>query len=353
MSQVDDAERQERLSMIAASAAALVPRGGDLARVRRLRFTEPARLREHWPALCAQGWPGLLLAESAGGSGLGLSEYCALLEALGAGLVPEPLVDAVLAAALLPAEALPAQLSGERLSLPAGLFQPACVSLANGRASGRITGATLGACADAFVLPTDHGLVWVQRDSQGLSLSSAATQDGGHSCALQLNAVAAQPLAVAPAALQQALDAATLGHAAYLLGCMQGAFERTLDYLKVRRQFGRPIGSFQVLQHRMVDLKIQIELSRAIIASSATAIDQGLPAAARPRQVSAAKLRASRAALQVCREAIQLHGAIGYTDEADIGLFLRKALVLMNAGGTLTDHEARYSASLSQEPAHA
>lgn len=343
MNQAHDYERLERLNMIRDSAAAVVPRDGDLSRIRALRFGTPQQLRAAWQTVCDQGWSGLSVAEAHGGSGLGQAEYTALLEALGRGLAPEPLVGAVLVAALLPEDLRAAQLTGERLTLPAGLYQPGTLKLEGGRASGQLADVALGGCADAFLLRTEQGLALVEATAPGVQLTQAATQDGGHSCRLMLSQAPARLVDSTQAELDKALDEATLGTAAELLGCMQGAFERTLDYLKVRRQFGRAIGSFQALQHRAVDLKIQIELGRAIIAQAAAAIDAGVEPAGRQRLVSAAKLRASRAALKVCREAIQLHGAIGYTDEADIGLFLRRVLVLMNTTGTLQQHEQRYT----------
>ena len=336
----EDYERLERLNMIRDSAAAVVPRDGDLSRIRALRFVAPQALRAPWQAMCEQGWTGLSLAEDLGGSGLGQAESIALLEELGRGLAPEPLIGATLVAALLPADLLDAHLSGAHLTLPAGLYHGARLQYRDGALNGELHDVALGACADAFVVNTDHGLALV--DAKAVAIEQAATQDGGHSARLKFSQASARLLDTPAATLQLALDQATLGTAAYLLGCMQGALERTLDYLKVRRQFGRAIGSFQALQHRCVDLKLQIELSRAIITQAAVRIDEGIDADARQRQVSAAKIRSSRAALQVCREAIQLHGAIGYTDEADIGLFLRKVLVLLNAGGTLEQHQARY-----------
>jgi alkylation response protein AidB-like acyl-CoA dehydrogenase len=345
--QPQDYERLERLNMIRDSAAAVVPRDGDLSRIRALRFSQPQQLRAAWQTFCDQGWSGLSLPEAQGGSGLGQAEYTALLEELGRGLAPEPLVGAVLVAALLPEDLRAGQLSGERLTLPAGLYQPATLKLESGRVSGQLADVALGGCADAFLLRTEQGMAVVEASVPGVRVTQAATQDGGHSCRLELDQAPARLLETPLGELGKALDEATLGTAAELLGCMQGAFERTLDYLKVRRQFGRPIGSFQALQHRAVDLKIQIELSRAIIAQAAVRMDEGIDVAGRQRLASAAKLRASRAALKVCREAIQLHGAIGYTDEADIGLFLRRVLVLMNAGGTLQQHEQRYTRLIS------
>src|SRR5580692_9813608 len=112
-------ERSESLRMIRDSAAGLAPRTGDLRRIRALRFAEPGFDRDVWRQMCEMGWPGLLVSEDLGGSGLGVQEFCALAEELGASLVPEPLIPATFAAMLLPADHLGSVLSGERIVLPA------------------------------------------------------------------------------------------------------------------------------------------------------------------------------------------------------------------------------------------
>jgi alkylation response protein AidB-like acyl-CoA dehydrogenase len=118
----------------------------------------------------------------------------------------------------------------------------------------------------------------------------------------------------------------------------------TLDYLRTRKQFGRAIGSFQALQHRAADLQVQIALTRASVESAAVTLDAGAAASVRRAAVSRAKARASDAAMLVTRQAIQLHGGIGYTDEYDVGLYLRKAMVLANLYGSSSVHRARYAA---------
>ncbi|WP_034013548.1 acyl-CoA dehydrogenase family protein, partial [Pseudomonas aeruginosa] len=111
------------------------------------------------------------------------------------------------------------------------------------------------------------GLALVERDADGVELLCEATQDGAHLARLRFRDAPARWLS--GEVTEQVLDEAALACAAYLVGLMDGAFERTLEYLKVRRQFGREIGSFQALQHRMVDLRIQIELSRAMVEQAA------------------------------------------------------------------------------------
>ncbi|AVR69089.1 acyl-CoA dehydrogenase family protein [Pseudomonas paraeruginosa] len=355
MSEQDDwdREREERLRMIRDSAASLVPRDGDLTRVRRGRFSGTAVDRQAWREVCAMGWPGLRLDQALGGSGLGMAEWVALLETLGRGLLPEPLIEVGLVAPLLPEEQRAALLAGERLILPAGIGyreerQRPCLD--GGRLRGGVARVCLGGAADAWLVACAQGLALVERDAAGVELVCEPTQDGAHRARLRFHDTPARPLPV-DGPVEQALDEAALACAAYLVGLMDGAFERTLEYLRVRRQFGREIGSFQALQHRMVDLKIQIELSRAMVGQAAAAIDAGASANERRRQVSSARVRGSEAALLVTRQAIQLHGGIGYTDEADIGLFLRRAMVLLNAHGSLDFHRARYVESLQREVA--
>lgn len=343
-------EREERLRLIRDSAASLVPRDGDLNRVRRQRFQAPGVGRAAWAEVCAMGWPGLRLAEAQGGSGLGMAEYAALLEELGRGLLPEPLIEASLVAPLLPQAERDALLAGERLILPAGIGYEGAAARPlwrDGALRGEVAHVHLGAAADAWLVACDQGLALVESYAEGLELRSEPAQDGGHLARLRFDGTPARLLQAPP----PALDEAALACAAYLVGAMDAAFERTREYLGVRSQFGRAIGSFQALQHRMVDLKIQIELARAMVAEAAAAIDADAPAHQVQRLVSTAKVRASEAALLVTRQAIQLHGGIGYTDEADIGLFLRRAMVLLNAQGSLAFHRARYIALLHGEVA--
>ncbi len=337
----------ENLRLIRDSAAAIAPRSGDFRRIRALRFTSLGFDRAVWNEICAMGWVGLSLPEEKGGAGLGMVEYCALAEELGAGLVPEPLIPVVLAARFLPEPWLADQLAGKRLVLPAwqekpgALFAPFATSFADGAVSGRKVFVPMANAADAFVVAAEGGLALVPADGEGVSLVTSPTQDGGHFATVTFEDSPAIPLAgdFAPA-----LEAAALASSAYLLGLMDRVFALTLDYLRTREQFGRKIGGFQALQHRCADLKILLELTRASVASAAMMFDTSNEADARAGAVSRAKARASDAALRMTREAIQLHGGIAYTDEFDIGLFLRKAMVIAAMFGTSAWHRARYAA---------
>lgn len=345
-------ERLENIRMIRDSAVAFAP-AGDLRRVRGLRYRMPGFTRDVWREIAQNGWVGLALPEDKGGAGLGMAEYSSLLEVLGAALVPEPYVQAVVAARLLDGEALAQQLSGERLFLPAlqetvgGLDATAEVTnFKDGKVSGRKVIVPMAAGADGFIVSTVQGLAVVASDAPGLSLGYQQTQDGGHFGSLILNRVPAQLLPLDNDALQYALDEAALGTSAYLLGAAEQAFSITLEYMRTRKQFGFAIGSFQALQHRAVDLKVQLSLWRASLEAAAAICDAGAPQLQRRAAVSRAKARASDASLLVTREAVQLHGAIGYTDECDVGLFLRKAMTLANLYGSSSVHRTRYDACM-------
>ena len=338
-------ERSENIRLLRESAAAVVP--GELKRIRALRFKEPGFDRAVWRQMCDLGWAALRVPEAQGGSGLGVQEYCALAEELGRGLVPEPLVGAVAAARVLSGSALSEVISGGRIVLPAWQERAGSLDVAGdtvfagGRVNGRKMFIAQAAGADAFVVSGRDGLALVTRDAAGVGLTIEQTQDGGNFGTLTLENAACVPLA---GDLAAALEEAALATAAYMLGVMDRAFAMTLDYMKTRQQFGRAIGSFQALQHRAADLKIQVALTRASVEAAAATLDGSQHPALRQAAVSRAKARASEAGMLVTRQCIQLHGGIGYTDEADIGLFLRKAMVLSNLYGGAALHRKRYAA---------
>ncbi len=332
----------DNVRLIRDSAAGIAPRTGDLKRIRALRFTDPGYDRATWSEICAMGWPGLLVPEDHGGVGLGLPEYVALAEEFGAALAPEPLVQAVLAASALRGPDLDSLLSGERIILPAwqeranSLDPTGDTTIVDSGVTGRKMFIPMASGADAFLVTTRQGLALVDANAPGVTLTLERTQDGGNFGTLSLADTPCTPI---PGTL--ALEEATLATAAMLLGVADRAFALTLDYLKTRQQFGRPIGAFQALQHRAADLKIQIALLRASVEAAASDPTQSA--------ISRAKARAAEAAMLVTRQAIQLHGGIGYTDEADIGLFLRRAMVLANLYGSATLHRARYAALTPDE----
>jgi alkylation response protein AidB-like acyl-CoA dehydrogenase len=141
--------------------------------------------------------------------------------------------------------------------------------------------------------------------------------------------------------LDRILDIARIGSAAELLGIAQEAFERTMDYLKERKQFGVPIGSFQALQHRAAQLHAEIELSRSVVIKALQTLDEGTEDCAELASLAKAKL--STTAHRAATEAIQMHGGIGVTDDFDIGFFLKRCRILETLYGDRNFHLDRYA----------
>lgn len=330
-------EREESIRLIAESAAGVLK--GDRARARRLRFAKPGIERATWAALAEQGWLLLRLPEERGGLAMGLSELCVIARAMGAELTPEPLPMASLIAPALPDDMLTEVLDSRSIALPAFARHDGPMPvLDGGRLSGVCDAVPMAGVADAFVVQTITGAALVRAGAGGVVLQARDSHDGGHLGFLTFEGAAATAIAADMASLR---DQAALVLSGQLLGIAETAFDITLAYLKDRRQFDQPIGAFQALQHRMVDLYLELTLMRAAVDSAAAALDDGATGDAAARAVSLAKAGATRGAQTITQAAIQLHGGIGYTDEADIGLYLRKAMTLAGLLGTEAFHRAR------------
>lgn len=349
MSQALD-ERSESIRMIRDSAGAVAPRGGDSKRVRALRFQTPGFDRTVFAEMGALGWIGLAVPEAAGGAGLGMSEAVALAEEIGGGLSPEPLIPAMLSARLLAAAddkaPLTPLLAGEKVVLTAWQEKPDNLAVPGTPDAPRLF-VPMAAGADAFLLPVREGnrIALHVQQAAGADLVLEKAMDGGNIGTLRPDLGRAARVADdIGAVIAQALDEAALLTAGAMLGMMERAFDLTLGYLRTRQQFGRIIGTFQALQHRAADLKVHVALTRAAVEAAAAAIDDGAVGAARQASVSKAKHRAAESGMLVLRQCIQLHGGIGYTDEYDVGLYLRRGMVIMNQYGSAALHRRRFMA---------
>jgi alkylation response protein AidB-like acyl-CoA dehydrogenase len=372
MQQTESGRADER-RMLAESVADFARRATDMARVRRWRAVAPGYDRALWREMAAMGWTGLLLPERFGGSDLGLQEMAEVARGLARMLLPEPLVPcAVLAprallhcaGAPLSAELLPQIAAGDCIAALA--WQEEAGDLERDRpatqarsAAGqiRLDGSkrfVAGAAgADGFIVSARAGselvLVWVPAASSGLGVRLEALADGRFAGRLALAGVSVAERNVlaqgeaAQAALHRAVDEASAMAAAELLGVMNRALEMTLDYLRTRVQFGRTIGSFQALQHRAVDLYVQEQLASAALADAACALDQCPGDGGTAAAVSRAKARCSDAAALITRQAIQMHGAIGFTEDSDVGLYVKRALTLAAWLGNSAYHRRRFT----------
>ncbi len=360
---------QDTASMVEAfrdSARSWLADAATPARLRSLRDTEPGFDRDVWRQVADAGWLSILVPEAQGGLGLGLRHLLAVVEEIGRRPLPEPFVAAgVHAVALLCA--LPAGGLRDRL-LAGAMAGERVIGVAWQEAAGEIELGTIattaradgdrtvldgakrwvspGSSADGWLVvaqgPSVH---WVEAGTAGVSVEPLARIDGSPMATLRLHeaAVPAGHLLAdgeaARTAVEQANDIARLAQAAELLGVARQAFETTLAYLKTRVQFGKPIGANQALQHRMVDAWIEVELAAACLRDVLDSQERGEPLAP---LASRAKARCADAAVHLTRLAIQLHGAIGFTDEYDVGLYWKRALHLASWLGGAAPHRSRW-----------
>ncbi len=274
----------------------------DAARVRRLRGTDPGFERSVWQEMADMGWLGVLVPEEHGGLGLDLRAALVIAEQLGRALYPEPYcASAVLATlALLHGDGeelkqrfLPQLASGKIVASLAWQDERGGLDVAHCSVRARehdgkymLEGKSRFVempDADAFIVSARSArgleLHWIVRDAAGFSCAPEPRADGSASALLSFDQVIASDktrvasVACAASALGLAVDHAAVAASAELLGIMDGALDLTLEDLRTRVQFGKPIGSFQALQHRAVDLYIQKELSRAALEAAAAALD--------------------------------------------------------------------------------
>ena len=191
-------------------------------------------------------------------------------------------------------------------------------------------------------------LFLVDREAEGVSVVRTLMADSRNAANLELNGVSVSSDAVigdvgkGADILDPALDIARIGISAEMLGSLQECFERTVEYLKERKQFGVAIGSFQALKHRAANMFCEIELSKSCVLEALTALEEQRDAEEIAKLASLAKAKVGETFNLVSREGIQMHGGIGMTDEFDIGFFIKRAAVTEQTFGDVNFHRNRY-----------
>jgi acyl-CoA dehydrogenase len=371
--------RTEEQEMLQHAAREFVSGSSSLGRVRALRDAPGSDgfSRELWREMARLGWVGIVLPERFGGAGLGFQDLGVVIEEMGRGLMPEPMLSTVLLGAnavLLGGSAdqqrehLVPIAAGERFVTlayqePRSRYDPNHVETRAERAGdGWVLGGekrhVLDGCAAEWLVvsartagaiaePDGIGLFLVRADAPNLTIAGHRRVDGRRAATVGLadvrvsgEAVIGDPGAGGPL-LGRLLDRATIGLAAEMLGSMTAAFEMTMDYVRTRKQFGVPVGSFQVLKHRAASMFIELELTRSAVMAACAAVDDGRDDLAIARAASVAKARAADAGILVGNEGVQMHGGIGMTDEHDIGFFLKRARAAEMTFGDAAYHRDR------------
>ena len=362
----------EEQSMLRDSARSFLADHAPVAQLRQLRDGRDAAgfAGNTWSAFAELGYAGVAVPELHGGAGLGAVEIGVLMQQIGRHLSALPFLSSgVVAARLLQlagsaaqqAEWLPRVASGEAIATLAidegPKHRPEAVALrAQRRGGGWLLAGSKSFVPDGHVASlllvaarSDDGaaLFALPRDTPGVQVERTPMADAHNAARVVLLDVALPDAARLPgggeATLQQALDLGRAAAAAELLGIADEVFERTLDYLKQRKQFGRLIGEFQALQHRAAVLYVDIELARAALAKALHALDNALDTAAHQaaEAVAVAKAKCGTAATLAVQEGVQMHGGMGMTDQLDFGLFMKRARVLQELYGDAGFHMDR------------
>ena len=326
-----------------------------IAAVRKAMETDTAYDAALWAKLAEQGFTGIITPEEYGGMGLGKVELILLMEEAGYALLPGPFFSTVaLAGAVIEACASPEQkkkylariASGQARSTvalveAAGSWDPASLQIAS--AGNKLTGTKLfvtdAAVADFMVVVARGSVFAVDAKADGMSIEPMKGMDLARKIyAVEFKNTPAEKLANTNG-LASALNVATAALCGEMVGGMQRALELTVAYAKTRKQFGKPIGIFQAVQHLCADMYLETESSRSATYYAAWALEENVPDAA--TSVSVAKMYASDASRTVGNRGIQVHGGMGFTWENDLHLYYRRAKASETMLGDATFHRER------------
>lgn len=360
--------------MLSKTAHEFIRERAPAARIRTFRDSkdEVGFSRALWNEMAELGWLGLQIPEAYDGLGLGFFDLCVVLEQSGRELMPEPFVSTLLlgtqALLLGGTEAqkkalLPGISVGETLvtigyeeagsqGATSKVATTARKSAAGFELSGEKIQVLDGHLADRIIVSaatSDSGytLFLVDPAQSGVTITRQSRIDGLNAAIVRLEGVSVKAddivgeLDGGATLLQAVCDRAAVGLSAQMLGASEQAFADTIEYLKEREQFGVPIGSFQALQHRAVSVYTEIALTRSVVLAAARAIDEAPDDV--PRLASLAKATASETFMHAAKEAIQMHGGIGVTDEHDIGFYIKRAQATYMTFGRPSQHRQRWA----------
>jgi alkylation response protein AidB-like acyl-CoA dehydrogenase len=362
--------------MLADSVSKFIDNDYDFERRQKIAESEDGYSKELWQTYAELGWTAVPFAEDDGGFGGGPIELMLIMEQFGRGLVVEPyLANIVLAGGVLrrtatveqKAEWLAPLIEGSLQAAlgfaePQGRFNIADITTSakqNGKGyvlNGEKTCVLNGGNADLLIIPartsgeqTDEDgitLFAIPADTASITRRPYPTVDAQQAADIRLKDVQADPGHVLGkvgkgfATLQAAIDEATLAVCAEALGIMRTMHEKTVEYSKQRVQFGVPIGTFQALQHRMVDSLMACEQSRSLLMWTVMVNSADSPEA--QRAISAMKYQIGTAGIYVAREAVQIHGGMGMTWELDIAHYFKRMTAIDLLFGNADYHLDRY-----------
>lgn len=368
-------EHTEERRMMADSLNRFVAEQYDIKTRNRIAFGKEGRSPALYRQFAELGAIGALFPEAAGGFGGGGFDVSVVFESLGRGLVQEPLLGALIvgramveAGSQAQKEALAGIISGDTVAAfahdePFGHYEMHKVSTkATLVDDGWVLEGTkcvvaFGESADLLLVSartsgqqteeTGLCLFLVPGNATGITKRAYARFDGGRAAEISFDQVKVNAQALlgtagqASALLERISGYAVLALSAEALGAMDVARNHTLEYLRTRKQFGKPIGSFQALQHRMADMLMEVEQARSAVINAASAIDS-TDRIAREKALSAAKYTIGRAGTMVAEESIQMHGGIGLTWELPLPHYAKRLVMIDHQFGDEDHHLSRF-----------
>lgn len=339
--------------------------------------TEPGFSSDHWATFAELGWLALPFSEEVGGLGGTPIETMILMEEFGKGLVVEPYVPTIiLAGGLIARGGTQAHTEGVLAEMMTGTKQGALAfvepqarfNLADVTTSATRDGSDFvidgfkgvvlnGPSADVLVVPArtsgdqrdESGitLFLIDANAEGVAKRDYPTVDGLRASEVTLTGVKVAETDVLGevdkgfALLDSAVDDAILAIGSEAVGGMEVLYKTTVEYCKIREQFGQPIGKFQVLQHRMVDMFMEYEQTKSLMYMAAMRMDEGEGVEAR-KAVSAFKVQVGKAGRFIGQNAIQLHGGMGMTDELNVGHYFKRLTMIDTMFGNTDYHLKKF-----------
>jgi alkylation response protein AidB-like acyl-CoA dehydrogenase len=327
----------------------------SIGEVRRVMETDSAFDAGLWKKIAEQGYTGIIFPEEVGGVGLGIVELALLMEEAGRALLPGPLFSTVALGGSVLQELASREQKKKYLTRICHGEARATVAICEGAGSwdasdsqmsavnGRLKGEKLfvtdAALADWIIVVARNGVFLVNGKATGLKIEPMLGMDlTRRMYSVKFENAAAEKLGET-SGLARALDIATVALTAELVGGMQRSLDVTVEYAKTRKQFGKPIGIFQAVQHQCADMYLETESARSAVYYAAWALQENTPDAA--AAVSIAKIYASDASRTVGNRGIQVHGGMGFTWENDLHLYYRRAKASETFLGDATLHRER------------
>lgn len=374
-----DFEYNEEQQLLADSVSKYLAKAYDFESRKQVINSSTGFNDAAWTAFSEMGLTAIPFVQADGGFGGGAVDMMAAMEAFGEALVVEPVLDHIALATRLiakagfeaqRAEVLPALIDGSRKATFAYLergqrfsLEPKMTTATQSAAQWKLDGekiVVVGApVADVLVVSARTGagasLFLVDRTAPGVSVSAYRTVDGQRAADVSLRGVMVGADALlgtdgdALPHIEEAVDFATALLCAEAVGAMKSANDATLQYLKTRKQFGAPIGSFQALQHRMVDMYITCEQARSMAILAACRVDASASSkepgaiATRKAAISSAKVSIAESARKISQESVQLHGGMGMTEEMKISHTFRRLTVIAQRFGDVDHHLERFA----------